>query len=173
MIKNDKQNSITKQKLKEFQSALTELQSQEGLHPILKKAQIDGVKSQIEDFERDILEYEQLKKGEINFLVADSLPNFQLALIKTRIIKGWTQADLASKVDMQEQQIQRYEACNYSTATIARLSLIAEALEMDIQPIKIEFHKPYHFSEEIDENRLSIIKKRVRERNNKLFELND
>jgi HTH-type transcriptional regulator/antitoxin HigA len=161
MIKNDKQNSITKQKLEEFNLALKELECQEGVHPLMKKLQIDGVKSQIKDFENDIQEYEHLKKGDVKFLFANSLESFQLALIKTRIIKGLTQAELAAKVDLQEQQIQRYEACNYSTATITRLSMIAEALEMNIQRFKIEFRKTYEFSPTIDKIRLSTLKSRV------------
>src|SRR5262245_61610693 len=150
MIKNDKQNSITKQKLEQFRIALEQLESQDDIHPLQKQIQIDGVKSQIEEFENDIREYQELKKGEVGFLIADTLESFQAALIKTRILKGWTQAELAAKVDLNEQQIQRYEACNYSTATVSRISLIAKALEIDINPIKIEFHKTYKFSPNID-----------------------
>ena len=172
MIKNDKQKAITKQRLEEFKEALISIEKRTDVHPLQQKFEISGIKSQIEEFENDIKEYEQLKNNDVHFLEVNSLESFQEALIKSRIIKGWTQADLARAVDLDEQQIQRYESCNYATATIKRLSLVADALEMDIQPFKIEFQKKYEFSPGIDKNKLEKLRERV-SNNQCLLELNN
>jgi HTH-type transcriptional regulator/antitoxin HigA len=43
------------------------------------------------------------------------------------------QKDLANKIGVQEQQIQRYEASQYSSASFDRLRSIASALNIDIR----------------------------------------
>ena len=54
-------------------------------------------------------------------LVAD-LPSI---LIKARIAQGLSQRDLAERVGVKEQQIQRYEATDYASANLARLKEVA------------------------------------------------
>ncbi len=164
MIKNEKQYGITKTRLVEFKAALKELENQTDIDEILKKIQIDGVKSQIEEFEEDIKEYETLRSGNVNFLIVDSFKAFQITLIKARIIKGWTQAELAAKVELQEQQIQRYEASNYASASLERLSTIASALDLDIEPFKVAFGKEYNFSASIDRQKIARFQERLSEK---------
>jgi transcriptional regulator with XRE-family HTH domain len=41
-----------------------------------------------------------------------------------------TQKELAAKIGVQEQQIQRYEADRYASASLTRLTEIARALEI-------------------------------------------
>jgi HTH-type transcriptional regulator / antitoxin HipB len=53
-------------------------------------------------------------------------------LIKARIASGLTQKDLAEKIGVQEQQIQRYEANHYGSASFDRLRTIANALKVEI-----------------------------------------
>ena len=43
-----------------------------------------------------------------------------------------TQKELADKIGVREQQIQRYEASQYSSASFDRLCSIADALNIDI-----------------------------------------
>lgn len=144
MIKNDKQYHVTKSKLTEFIDALNQsLQSNDqDIDPIYRKIEEDAIKSQIAEFEREIEEYEFLKKGNINFIYVDSLSNFYEALIKARIVKGWTHADLAKRLELKEQQIQRYELCNYSTASIARINQVACVLDIKMKPFKVKLTQP-------------------------------
>ncbi len=144
MIKNDKQYQVTKNRLKEFEDTLSEIlnDSENNLGPIYRKIEEDSIRSQIAQFEKEIKEYEFLKDGQINQICIESLPNFYEALIKVRIIKGWTHAELAKRLELKEQQIQRYELCNYSTASIARINEVASALNINVGPIKVKIAQP-------------------------------
>jgi transcriptional regulator with XRE-family HTH domain len=60
----------------------------------------------------------------------DLLPQ---GLIKARIARGLSQKDLAEKVGLAEQQIQRYEADEYATASFERLKEIISALNIKVK----------------------------------------
>ena len=74
--------------------------------------------------------YESLKGGRAVSLQLDSLRELPGALIKARIARGWTQEQLARQLDMPKQQIQRYEATEYASASLRRLLEIAKALDI-------------------------------------------
>ena len=56
-------------------------------------------------------------------LVAD-LPSI---LIKARIAQGLSQKELADRIGLKEQQIQRYEATDYASANLARIKEVVNA----------------------------------------------
>jgi predicted transcriptional regulator len=62
-------------------------------------------------------------------------PEFQLAqsLITARLKKGWTQAELARRVGMQQPNIARLEGGNYDKVSLPTLKKIARALGTRIQ----------------------------------------
>ena len=62
-------------------------------------------------------------------------PEFQLAqsLIKARLKKGWTQAELARRVGMQQPNIARLEGGNYDRVSLPTLKKVARALGAAIQ----------------------------------------
>ena len=62
----------------------------------------------------------------------EDLPNI---LIRARIAKGFSQRQLAEAIGLKEQQIQRYEAEEYASANLQRLSEIAKALCLNISEI--------------------------------------
>ena len=49
-------------------------------------------------------------------------------LIKARIARGLSQKDLADRIGLKEQQIQRYEATDYASASLARIKEVVSAL---------------------------------------------
>ena len=49
-------------------------------------------------------------------------------LIKARIARGLSQKDLADRIGLKEQQIQRYEATDYASASLARIKKVVSAL---------------------------------------------
>jgi HTH-type transcriptional regulator / antitoxin HigA len=63
---------------------------------------------------------------------AASLAGLATLLIKARIARGWTQQRLADQLGVAEQQIQRYEATEYRTASLARICDVAAALSVEI-----------------------------------------
>lgn len=60
--------------------------------------------------------------------VVDLLSDIGYALVRLRKDRGLTQAALAERVGVKRQQIQRWEANRYRTASLARVGRVAEAL---------------------------------------------
>ena len=63
---------------------------------------------------------------------ADSLADLAILLVKARIARWWTQRDLAKALNIAEQQVQRYEATGYRSASLARICDVAAALAITV-----------------------------------------
>jgi ribosome-binding protein aMBF1 (putative translation factor) len=87
----------------------------------------------LEDLEAELQEYESLKTGGPKTLELDSVDGLPKLLIQARIAAGLTQGDLAARLGVKPQQIQRYEASDYQTASFARLREIARLLGLRIR----------------------------------------
>jgi transcriptional regulator with XRE-family HTH domain len=146
MITNDRQYKITKSQIENFQQSLDSLALSatvtEKIHPKLLELQKNSIESQLNDLLREVKEYEDLKAGKIVVTEVNSLKDLPLALIKARIANGFTQAELAAKIGVKMQQIQRYEAEKYDSASVKTLLKIADSLEIklnaDVQIKNIE-----------------------------------
>ena len=92
-----------------------------------------GESSQLQDPEAELQEYETLKTGGPRILAMDSLEGLPKVLIQARIAAGLTQEDLAARLGVKPQQIQRYEASDYQTASFARLREIARLLGLVVR----------------------------------------
>src|SRR5689334_3954847 len=110
MIKNDRQYRISKAQAAKFTRAIAEVPSLAGksVHPLLRKAQVAAMKSQLEDLRRDIEEYEGLRTRKKKVVRLSSLEELSKLLIQARIAAGLSQEELASKLGLKAQQIQRY-----------------------------------------------------------------
>jgi len=132
MIKNERQYRITKAQIDNFVRALEELaehsDSSQQVHSKLQKAQEDALRSQFTALRRQIEEYEALKSGQQVVLEIESLEQLPLALIKARIAAGLSQKNLAEQLGLKEQQIQRYEDTEYTSASFARLVEVSQVL---------------------------------------------
>jgi ribosome-binding protein aMBF1 (putative translation factor) len=103
------------------------------IHPKLCEAQKAGLKSQLQDLETELHEYETSKADGPKVLELDSLEGLPKVLIQARIAAGLTQEDLAARLGVKPQQIQRYEASDYQTASFARLREIARLLGLRVR----------------------------------------
>jgi HTH-type transcriptional regulator/antitoxin HigA len=134
MITNDRQYKIAKTQILNFQQSLAavefEARTGKDIDSQLFDVQKNAIKSQLDELMDALKEYEDLKAGKIVVTEVNSLKELPGALIKARIANGLTQAQLAEKVGLKMQQIQRYEAELYETASIKTLTKIAEALEV-------------------------------------------
>lgn len=63
-------------------------------------------------------------------LELNSLEALPRALIKARIAAKLSQKDLAERLGLKEQQIQRYEATEYNSANLARVIEVSLALRI-------------------------------------------
>lgn len=96
------------------------------------KLQADALSSQIADIEVDIQEYLMLRDGEIGFTERYGLADLPRVLIQARIAQGLSQTELAGRLGMKAQQIQRYEASGYLGANLSRLIEIADELDVQV-----------------------------------------
>jgi ribosome-binding protein aMBF1 (putative translation factor) len=135
MIKNDRQYRITKAQAGRFTKAIQESKaSPKGtVHPLLRKAQINAIESQLGDLLSEIEEYETLRSGRRKVATLDSLEKLSTTLIQARIVAGLSQADLASKLGLKAQQIQRYEATDYQSASLERVNEIMRTLGVKLR----------------------------------------
>jgi transcriptional regulator with XRE-family HTH domain len=136
MIKNDKQLAITKNNRVEFIKSLDELKIQMEEGDLFKELMINSITSQIESFDREISEYECLKNGK-PLIIDSTIETLPEALIKVRISKGMTQKDLADKIGLKEQQIQRYESNNYESANFGRILNVAASLDISFEGTRL------------------------------------
>ena len=135
MIKNERQYRITKAQAARFAQSLENIRQRSsehaGTHPLIARAQEDAVRSQLADLEQELRDYESLKVGKFPARELSVVAGLPTALIKARIVRGLSQKDLAERLGLQEQQIQRYEATEYAAASLTRIRQVVGALESD------------------------------------------
>ena len=133
MITNERQYRITKAEAERFEQALARDEEPDAqLHPRLRQAMREGLESQLQELREQLAEYERLRSGRVTVLELDSLDQLPEALIRGRIASGLTQKELAARLGLKEQQVQRYEATRYSSASLKRVQDVADALGVKI-----------------------------------------
>jgi ribosome-binding protein aMBF1 (putative translation factor) len=131
MIKNEKQYRITKAQVRRFRDALAELAGRArpvNVSPRLWRAQREAAESQVEELREQVEAYERLHVGGSMAVVLDGVEDLPKALIRARIAAGMTQEGLARRLGVKAQQVQRYEATEYGSASFARILKVVEAL---------------------------------------------
>jgi HTH-type transcriptional regulator / antitoxin HigA len=132
MIANDRQYQQTRKKAGELERLLAAVNEGTAGDDGFRDLQIDALRSQLDDLQIEIAEYDELRSGTTTTFESPTLAGLADALIKARIARGWTQADLADALGVAEQQVQRYEASRYAGASLARLGDIATALNATV-----------------------------------------
>jgi DNA-binding Xre family transcriptional regulator len=137
MITNERQYAITKAQAVRFKEALADSreQNRKPLHPRALKAMREGLESQLQDLEEELSEYEKLRDGSVTTIVADSILELAVGLVKARIVRKLTQKELADRLGLPEQQIQRYEATLYKGVAVERLQEVADALKIHVKEV--------------------------------------
>ena len=132
MIQNEHQYKVTQNKLKDLEQALVELLAiEKTLHPRQFSSRKKGLQLKIDSLSKEIEEYQGLKQQ--TSIKISSIQDLPTALIKARIALGMTQKELAEKMGVKEQQVQRDEANQYSSAGFYRIAEVAKALNITIQ----------------------------------------
>jgi DNA-binding XRE family transcriptional regulator len=135
VIKNERQYRITKAQAERFERALAEVSARpsRSLPRALHKAQLDGLQSQLEDLRGELCEYEALRSGRRRSLALESIEELPKTLIQARIAARLSQEELAGKLGLKPQQIQRYEATNYQGASLERVNEILRVLGVKLR----------------------------------------
>ena len=134
MITNQRQYLVAQGQAERFRQALAAPDAQ-GLHPKAVKAMRAGLRSQLDDIEVEVAEYDTLRQGKVRALKADSIVGIGAALIKARIVRNLTQKELAERLAIAEQQVQRYEATQYRGVAAERLQQVADALRLRVREV--------------------------------------
>ena len=135
MIKNERQYRVTKTQAERFERTLAELRRgdrEEGdVHTLIAKAREEAVVSQLADLKSELREYESLKARKFEMDELQVVSDLPTMLIRARIARGLSQKDLAERIGLKEQQIQRYEATDYASASLSRIREVVSGLSID------------------------------------------
>jgi DNA-binding Xre family transcriptional regulator len=138
MIKNEREYRITKAQLAGFERGLVANDEREfpaNVDPGMKTLMHDAIVSEIEVLRAQVEHYEKLREGRITGREITSLHELPVALIEARIASRLTQRQLAERLGVAEQQVQRWEANDYSGVGVHRLQEIADALGVQIHDV--------------------------------------
>ena len=138
MIKNEREYRITRAQAERFERALADLaerQPPRGVDPKLPQLEAAALRSQLDDLREQLAEYEALRAGERDGVHIDTFEELPRALIQGRIASGMSQEDLGERLGLNKQQIQRYEATDYASASLRRLGDVAAALGLKLHGI--------------------------------------
>ena len=136
MISNQRQYKITRRQLERLRQAVADFDmdaaTQQLGSDVLATAELQALRSEEEVLLSEISEYEALRSGAITEFAVSSLDELPHMLIRARIAQHLSQRELAKRIGLKEQQIQRYEATEYSSASLRRLLEIAAALRLSV-----------------------------------------
>lgn len=148
MITNERQYRITRAQALRFQRALDAFDSQPrpGVDPRLIAAERAAMASQLADLRAELQEYDDLKSSDRSTFPDVPFEELADALIEARISLEIPQAELAERLGVKEQQVQRYEAERYRAASYERLQDVAQVLGLRIRNQVLLPIKPLNFS---------------------------
>lgn len=133
MITTDRQYRVTLLALEKLQRAASvKYDFSINIDPTILEAHVSAVSEQIHELEEQIRRYESLTSGRVSFISLENIKKIGSLLIEARIAKRLTQRELATRLGMKEQQIQRYEKEHYQTANLSRLESVAAALNITL-----------------------------------------
>jgi ribosome-binding protein aMBF1 (putative translation factor) len=131
-IKNDRQYNVTKGQLGKLRGALEIAEAdRERMDPRVHRAMVAGIRSHIEELQEQLRAYDKLKKG-VKRLPIKSFADLPRLLIAGRIARGMTQKDLADRLGIKPQQVQKYEKTEYASASLRRILDVIEVLNLNV-----------------------------------------
>lgn len=135
MITNDVQYRTAKaqvDRLQRLRAELDERPLESNVGDLRRTLETRAVESQVAELRAELDEYDALRSGRIPVGHPATLDDLPRLLVRARIAAGMSQKALAERMGLKEQQIQRYEANDYSSASLSRLREIAKALDFSI-----------------------------------------
>jgi HTH-type transcriptional regulator / antitoxin HipB len=131
MIQNEHQYKVTKGEIDKLQQVIDKLLEQPNIPPSQLAGMQNSFQTQIDRMQMEIQAYDDLKSGKVEITMS-SIKDLPKVLIQKRISLGMTQKELAAKLGIKEQMVQRYEACGYKSIGFQRLTEVWNALSVSI-----------------------------------------
>jgi HTH-type transcriptional regulator/antitoxin HigA len=135
MIGTDRQVARARAELEQLRDALRseEAESPQAVAAELAAAAVAGIQAQIDELEAEIAEYEELRTGRLVTMPVTSLLDISKVLIAARLSAGLTQTELAERIGVSQQQVQKDEAGDYTRASLERLHSVAALLGVQLE----------------------------------------
>ena len=136
IITNDRQEREVAVTIDQITHALSSEQVLKSIVEGLPREVIDGVRRSLSSELRELADiqkaYKDAQAGDIGGLKARAGKDPGSQLIVARVIKGWSQKELARRLFLPEQQVQRYEAERYRSISLGNLIRVARTLGVDL-----------------------------------------
>jgi HTH-type transcriptional regulator / antitoxin HipB len=131
MIQNEHQYKVTKGEIDKLQQVIDKLLEQPNIPPSQLAGMQNSFQTQIDRMQVEIQAYDDLKAGKVEITMG-AIEDLPKVLIQKRIGLGMTQKELAAKLGIKEQMVQRYEASGYESIGFGRLTEVWNALSVSI-----------------------------------------
>ena len=132
MILNERQYRLTQARVADADQALERAREEAASLPAdLAAIHLAALEGNLDQMRADLAAYEAIRDGR-EPIEAEGLAQLPLTLIRGRIRKHLSQRELAQRLGVKEQQIQRWEANLYHGVAIDRLDEIARAVEVRV-----------------------------------------
>lgn len=167
IIANERQEREVNALIEQITHALSSEQVLKSIVEGLPSEVIDGVRQSL-TLERNELiaslqAYQKAQEGAPEDLKLRAGNDLGSSLIAARIARGWKQKELARRVFLPEQQIQRYEAERYRNITLAGLIRVARALGVRLTAdISKPLEEPWLPSSTMSQSELQKVLKHAR-----------
>lgn len=123
MIRNSRQAAASRRTLKTLQAAADAAGED-------KRTSYDELAAEVTE---ELREYDAIRSGSYaGAFAVDGIDGIGDALVKARLARGWTQRQLAEKLGVTEQMVQRDEARSYEHAGLARIAEVADVLGFEL-----------------------------------------
>jgi HTH-type transcriptional regulator / antitoxin HigA len=136
MITNDRQYALTTSALANFQQALNSLNARQDEGDdnarALKRIHRDAIESEIEVLSAQLAEFDALRSGAPATFPVASLEDLPTTVIKARIASGLTELQLAERLGVEADDIERAESSEYREASLGFLVEAARTLGVSV-----------------------------------------
>ena len=132
MIKNQKQYKISKKSLEDINQKIVILKAEGYQLSIKKQLILISLEDVSRDLEKEIVEYDLLRKDLSIILKSRTLSELPYLIIEYKIASGLTQKEFSEKAGMKEQQLQRYEAEDFQGISFRNLLRILHAIGLEV-----------------------------------------
>lgn len=132
LITNERQEREVCSLIEQINQALSSEQILQQIVDGLPPEILDNVRQSLASEREELIEgldaYRSAQKGNVSALRAQAGNDLGALLVAARVAKGWKQKELARRLFLPEQQIQRYEAERYRSISLSGLLRVARAL---------------------------------------------
>ena len=135
MIVNEREYAVSRGRRRELLAVRATYLAHPQEDPLAQEWLVASVDSVLARADAEIGEYEALRAGGVRAIPVAGLGDLPGALVKARIAAGLTQRQLAERLEVAEQAVQRDEAGGYARATLDRLQRVAEALGLEVEGV--------------------------------------